>query len=459
MNRKTVNTVIILGVISLTLILSIQIIWINKTVQAQKRTIEIQQKEDSLNLKQFSERAHIALRNVLEQINTNQYKDSTDLYGAVKQIRSNYFSVDIVEELHPYYLENLLTREFYDQNINQDFQYGIYDCFTDSVVFGNLIKYTNENGYKPLRDSMPGLTSEKLIWKKDGHYFTVLFPNVKSESIEAILPVTSPWFYLILIIAVILVFFAFAINVILRQKRLSEVKTDFINNMTHELKTPISTIGLSSEMLMRMDKDSDIERLKKYAEIIYKENKRLENQVERVLNVAKLDKEKLTLNKEIISIHELIRDAKESFDMSQFEKGGKVELVLNASNDFIEVDPVHFTNVIYNLIDNAVKYCNTIPYIKIQTQATGNFFECSVMDNGIGIKKEDLNMIFDKFYRVSTGNLHDVKGFGLGLYYVKLIIEEHNGKIGVKSVLNKGTVFTIKLPVNASDASKKSKVV
>jgi two-component system phosphate regulon sensor histidine kinase PhoR len=448
MNRRTVNTVIILGIISLASILFIQIFWIRKTIQAQQITIEIQEKEDSLNLKQFSERTHIALRNVLEEISDNPHDASADLYGAVKQVSTNYFVVDIVDELHPYYLETLLKREFYDQSLNQDFIYGIYDCYSDSIVFGNLIRFTKDSLYAPGKSKMNGVTSEKLAWKQDGHYFTVMFPNVKAKSIENVRQVTSPWIYLVVIITLILVFFAFAINVILKQKRLSEIKTDFINNMTHELKTPISTIGLSSELLLKGDFKDDPERLKRYAEIIYKENKRLENQVERVLNVAKLDRDKLVLSQDWCDMHELIDEAKDSFDLNQTDLGGQIELQLRSTNARLFIDEVHITNVIYNLLDNAVKYTERTPQIVIETATVGDQFEIQLSDNGIGIKREDVRMIFDKFYRVPTGNLHNVKGFGLGLYYVKLVIEAHGGTIQVKSTLGKGTTFRILLPYN-----------
>lgn len=446
MNRKTINTVIVLGILSLLSVLSIQLFWIHKTNEAQRLTVQIQEREDSLNLKQFSERAHIALRDVLEQINT---KDdiSANLYGAVKQIRPNYFSVDIEEELHPFYLEQLLKREFDNQSLNQDFVYGIYDCYSDSIVFGNLIKYNKNSSYSVTNNDSVGKTSNQLKWKNDGHYFTVLFPNVSSSSIAVSKTDFYPWFYLVVLLLLLFLFFVFTLNVILKQKRLSEVKTDFINNMTHELKTPISTIGLSSELLLRGDFKEDPDRLHRYAEIIYKENKRLENQVERVLNVAKLDREKLTLKKESCSIHDLILEAKESFDINQTDKGGEIELLLDAQRETLMVDEVHITNVIYNLLDNAVKYCNTVPHIDVRTWDDGQFFYLTITDNGIGIKREDLKMIFDKFYRVPTGNLHDVKGFGLGLYYVKLIVEEHGGTIQVKSQLGKGTTFSLKFPL------------
>lgn len=445
MNRKTINAVIGLGILSVLSILLIQLYWIHKTTESQLLTVKIQEREDSLNIEQFSERAHIALRNVLEQIQSDQ-SENLDLYGAVKQIRPNYFTVDIIDTLHPFYLEQILKREFDNESLNEDFVYGIYDCYSDSIVFGNLIKYTKDSSYATSSDNQIGETSEQLKWKNDSHYFTVWFPNVKPTVINVAKLNYSPWIYVISVVFLMLVFFLFSLNVILKQKRLSEVKTDFINNMTHELKTPISTIGLSSEMLMRSDFSQDPARLKQYAEIIYKENKRLEHQVERVLNVAKLDKEKLTLQKELCSIHELIQNAKISHDLNCLEHGLNLQLLLDAEKFHVLVDEVHITNVIYNLIDNAVKYCKDQPEIVIRTWNDDRYFYFTISDNGIGIRKEDQKMIFDKFYRVPTGNLHDVKGFGLGLYYVKLIIEEHKGQVTVKSAPEKGTTFQIKLP-------------
>ena len=445
MIRRNINAVVVLGIISLASILVVQMVWMRKTIAIQQTNIAIQEKEDSLNLKQFSEQAHIALRNVLEEISTSK-SDSSDLYGAVKQIRTNYFVVDINEELHPFYLETLLKRQFYDQSINQDFQYGIYDCFSDSIVFGNLIKYSKATGYAPASDTMAGITSAKLPWKTDGHYFTVVFPNVMAKTIEEPTEFISPWIYVTIIVVLVMIFFGYTITVILRQKRLSEVKTDFINNMTHELKTPISTIGLSSEMLMRTDFTNEPEKLQRYASIIFKENKRLENQVERVLNVAKLDKEELTLKKEDVDVHELLTEAKENFDINQLEQGGSIQLELQAGTPVIHADPVHVTNVVYNLLDNAVKYCDKKPVINVKTVNDKKGLQIEITDNGIGMKREDLKMIFDKFYRVPTGNLHNVKGFGLGLYYVKLIIDSHGGKIDVKSKPGEGTTFSVFLP-------------
>lgn len=447
MNRKTINAVIIFGLVSVLFILVVQVLWIRNSESLVKKHIEFQEKEDSLNLIHFAENTHIALRNVLEEISTIK-ADSSDLYGAVKQVRTNYFTVDINEELHPYYLENLLKREFYDQNIQQTFQYGIYDCFTDSIVFGNLLKYEGSSYVKPHADSIKGVTSPDIKWKKDGHYFTVYFPDVISQSTEEEAKVYSPYNYLFIIVALVLLFFGYTVIVILKQKRLSEVKTDFINNMTHELKTPISTIGLSSEMIMRTDIEKEPEKVQKYASIIFKENKRLQSQVERVLNVAKLDKNEIVLKKEPFNMVELFEEVKDNFEFNQEAKGGNVHLELAATEDEILVDPVHISNVVFNLVDNAIKYCTETPNIHIRTSSDKRFYYIEVEDNGIGIKRENQKMIFDKFYRVPTGNLHDVKGFGLGLYYVKLIIESHKGTIAVRSTPGKGTTFTIKLPIS-----------
>ncbi len=444
MKRYSLNTLILLGLISVAGIMVIQGVWVRKTMELQVKNIAIQEKEDSLNIKEFSEQCHVALRNVLEQINIED-SDSSDLYGAVKQIRSNRFKVDINEELQPYYLETLLKKAFYAQNINQDFIYGIYDCFTDSIIYGNLIKFTKEALYEPISLDESGITSENLSIKNDGHYFTVFFPNVEAKSIVPVRFI-SPWIYIGIIVLLVVVFFSYSLMIIFRQRKLSEVKNDFINNMTHELKTPISTISLSSEMLMRIESDTDFEKIKRYAGIIFDENKRLENQVERVLNVAKLDKDKLILNKEKMDVEEILNQLKDSFELFQKKDGAQFNLNIGEGSHVITADPVHITNVLHNLTDNAVKYSEGRPVILISTDISEKGLTIKITDEGIGIKKEHLKSIFDKFYRVPTGNVHNVKGFGLGLYYVKLIVESHRGEIHVKSSINKGTSFTITLP-------------
>ena len=444
MKRFRINAVIILGVISLSSILLVQLLWVRKTIEIQSTSIAIQQKSDSLNLKEFSEQTSLALRNVLNII-SSAIEDSSDQYGAIKQLNVNQFKVDIIQELDPYYLETLLKKALYNQNIHEDFTFGIYDCFTNQLTFSKLYKFTDDSLYTLVNNDIIGLDSARLKLKNDGHYFTVFFPNVQNKLPQNTV-FLSPWIYISTIVFLVLIFFGFSLATIIKQKRLSEVITDFINNMTHELKTPIATISLSSEMIMRLDTDDDLEKAKKYAGIIFKENKRLETQVERVLNISTLDTENTTLNKKSLDFHELLVEVKDTFDFNQLANGGKILIENNASVFTIQADPIHITNVVYNLLDNAVKYSTTKPVISITTKNERNHLVIEIKDNGIGIRKEDLKMIFDKFYRVSTGNIHDIKGFGLGLFYVKLIINEHNGSIDVKSKLGEGSTFTIKLP-------------
>ena len=444
MKRFRINAVIILGVLSLSSILLVQLLWVRKTIEIQSTSTAIQQKSDSLNLKEFSEQTNLALRNVLNVI-SNAIEDSSEHYGAIKQLNVNQFKVDIIQELDPYYLETLLKKALYNQNIHEDFTFGIYDCFTNQLTFSKLYKFTDDSLYTLVNNNIIGLDSARLKLKNDGHYFTVFFPNVQNKLPQNTV-FLSPWVYISTIVFLVLIFFGFSLATIIKQKRLSEVITDFINNMTHELKTPIATISLSSEMIMRLETDDDLEKAKKYAGIIFKENKRLETQVERVLNISTLDTENTTLNKKSLDFHELLVEVKDTFDFNQLANGGKILIENNASVFTIQADPIHITNVVYNLLDNAVKYCTTKPFISITTKNERNYLVIEIKDNGIGIRKDDLKMIFDKFYRVSTGNIHDIKGFGLGLFYVKLIINEHNGSIDVKSKLGEGSTFTIKLP-------------
>jgi two-component system phosphate regulon sensor histidine kinase PhoR len=235
--------------------------------------------------------------------------------------------------------------------------------------------------------------------------------------------------------------------VILKQKRLSEIQKDFINNMTHEFKTPISTIAVSTEVLKDPGIIHQPERLLNYTTIIEKENTRLKLQVERVLQMARLDREDIGLKKELVDVHQLIQDAIKNTSGSLHEKTGSISCQLNATRHTLEADRLHLTNVLYNLIDNAIKYCKASPQIIIHTLNTARNFTIEITDNGIGISPENQKRVFQKFYRVSTGNVHDVKGFGIGLNYVKSIIESHKGTIKLESELGRGSTFKISLPV------------
>ena len=447
MNSKSIKTVIVLGIISILFVLIIQIFWIQKNLDFQETNIKIQNRQDSLNIAQFDDKVIIALKKVAEDIQAINQTD-INLYGNVQQRSSNYFTVEMQDTVHPFLLEQLLKWEFDEKNLQEDFQFGIYDCWSDSIIYGNYMKFESDSIYtvESVKNYQLDIDEIALKLNTDLHYFGVIFPSRGHHQFNNVPSKVTPWFYLAAIIFFVVIFFSFTISVILRQKKLSEVKNDFINNMTHELKTPIATIRISSETLLNFDENTDSDRRLRYAGIIYKENKRLEQQVERVLNIAKLDKKELKFKLETFDIHEIIEEAKENFEFSQIEEAnGKISMSLDAANSVVNADQVHITNIIHNLIDNAIKYCNTEPNIHIQTENSKNKILIKISDNGKGISKENVKFIFDKFYRVPTGNVHDVKGFGLGLYYVKTILEELDGSIQVKSSLGSGSTFTISL--------------
>ncbi|NLJ20688.1 MAG: HAMP domain-containing histidine kinase [Bacteroidales bacterium] len=275
------------------------------------------------------------------------------------------------------------------------------------------------------------------------YYLQVDFPtrqNYILNSMNLLLPS-------VVLVILILTIFIIAIIIILRQKQLNNIKNDFVNNMTHELKTPIATISLASQMLQDPNIGKTPEMLQHVSKVIHDETQRLSFQVEKVLQMAIFEKEKSPLNLTEIHINSLIQDVIHSFSLRVTNSGGKIIPSLKAEKDLALIDEVHFTNVIFNLMDNALKYSNKPLLLNIETWNEKDRIFISIEDNGIGIRKEDLKRIFEKFYRVSTGNLHNVKGFGLGLAYVKKIITDHKGTIKVESEPNIGTKFTISLPI------------
>jgi two-component system phosphate regulon sensor histidine kinase PhoR len=256
------------------------------------------------------------------------------------------------------------------------------------------------------------------------------------------------WSFSSFVLLLVIVFFAYTLFVILKQKRLSEIQKDFINNMTHEFKTPISTIAVSAEVLKDPNIVNQPERLLNYTSIIEKENLRLKQQVERVLQMARLDKEDMGLKKERVEMNQLIQDAIRNTSVALHERHGKVKEECDSEPCLLHVDKLHITNVLANLLDNAIKYCRVEPEITIKTMHHAKGVTVEVQDNGIGISPENHKRVFQKFFRVPTGNVHDVKGFGLGLSYVKTIIEAHGGTISLQSEVGKGSLFRFFLPVD-----------
>ncbi len=251
----------------------------------------------------------------------------------------------------------------------------------------------------------------------------------------------------IVFMLIIISAFYVTIRSLLNQKKLSEIKSDFINNMTHEFKTPLATISLAVDAIRNEKVQSDPEKIRYFSGIVKEENIRMNKHVETILQAALMEKQELKLNLEELHMHDIVQQALDNHQLQLQDKEGVVELHLNARHDLIEVDDVHFTNLVSNLIDNAIKYSKDKPLIRITTHSTSKHIVLKVEDNGIGMSKESLKRIFEKFYRAHTGNLHNVKGFGLGMSYVKTVIDAHKGRIKVDSVLGKGSSFIVEMPL------------
>jgi two-component system phosphate regulon sensor histidine kinase PhoR len=439
--KKQVRTVIIAGCLAIAGILALQVFWVQNNLRIQEQEQRRQKDQQAMVEDEFNERVRTALSHVARQI-SRIYNNPEETYKTVEQLHSNYFVVRINDTLHPYLLENLLKRAFDEYNINEDFQYGIYDCFTDSVVYSDYVSL----------DSSASIIEDKDIpeieWQNDGHYFSVRFPSRKSLLIQPPIEMPNAWLIASAAVFLAFLFFGYAINTIIRQKRISEMRNDFISNMTHELKTPISTIGLSAEMLLRNNSEVSREKISRYASIISAENKRLERQVERVLQISRLEKGKVVLQLEMIDIKVMIEECVNNFSLSLIESGGKITVQIDETFGKLKADKLHFTTIINNLIDNAIKYSDRVPEILITAVRSPLEAQITVRDSGIGMDSSQLKQIFEKFYRAQTGNIHNSSGYGLGLYYVKLLTDAHGWGIMVDSNLGEGSEFKIKIPLH-----------
>ncbi|KQB99409.1 sensor histidine kinase KdpD [Pedobacter sp. Hv1] len=336
-------------------------------------------------------------------------------------------------------LDTLIKRELLNKGINLDYDFWVKLAKKDSVLYKNVSHITN--------DVLPKNTYGFTLFNKDiirdpGILF-VYFPQKNSLLLDNIFATMASSAALLLVLIFI---FTYTIYAIIRQKKLSEMKTDFINNMTHEFKTPVATIMIASEALKDPEIVEDKSRINRLAGIIYDENVRLGNHIERVLSVARLDKKEINLEHNPVNINDLITAVVDSMSLQLQKKNADITLNLNAEQEIIMGDELHLSNVIYNLIDNANKYSLDAPKIIISTKNTTKNLCIEVSDEGIGLTKDQTKRIFDQFYRVPTGNLHDVKGFGLGLNYVQDIVSQMNGSVKVQSEKDKGTTFEVTIP-------------
>lgn len=367
-----------------------------------------------------------------------QDNDFNVLEAAAKEM--SQVDVPLRSRVNPDMLNKLIRAELDNRNIKLDYSFWVKSVAHNSVLFHKTALQSDPplaaNTYQTT------LFSQDVI--RDPGMLYVNFPD-KESLIFSNLGVTMASSAGLLLVLISI--FSYTLYAILRQKKISEMKTDFINNMTHEFKTPVSTIMIASEALRDPDILADKNRVSKLAGIIYDENVRLGNHIERVLSIARLEKRELHLDIEPVDMNVLIAAVVDSMELQLRKREATVIQELLALNAVVMGDELHLSNVIYNLLDNANKYSEDKPHIRLSTRNSGNQLILEVADQGIGISREHSKRVFDQFYRVPTGNLHDVKGFGLGLNYVMDIVTQLKGTIGVKSEKDKGTVFEIVLPV------------
>lgn len=364
----------------------------------------------------------------------------------VKGVFRQLVSVErpVQQRINPVKLDSLLKAEIADQDIDIPFGYGVQARPQNRVFFAS--RHSGQSGPGAGQAVPPGAFRVSLFpndLHAEGNFLYVYFPEKKR-----FLNLSTFWvmFASLLMSGAIVGLFYVSASTMLRQKKLSEVKNDFINNMTHEFKTPIATVSLACEMLQDPDVQANATHSGRYLKVIQDENRRLGSQVEKVLQAAALDKGELSLKRTTVNLHDTIGAVLQNTGVQIEQRAGMVDLHLNAANPVVQADEVHITNVIYNLLDNANKYSPGAPRITIRTENTGEGVHLSISDRGIGMARETVGRIFDKFYRVPTGNIHDVKGFGLGLSYVKTVVDAHQGTISVDSKPGAGSTFGVFLP-------------
>ncbi len=385
----------------------------------------------SLEEKQFDEKVNIALRNVADRLLLGD-ANKTSRIRPITKTASNEFFVETLCYFPLRKLDSNLVIEFSKRNINASFDYQILKAKDNTIILGNTITRL------VYRDSTACVAR---IDDKENLNFKIIFNNKPTYLLGSM----KIWLFSSVSVILLLGVFTFIIISILKGRKLANLKKDFVNNMTHEFKTPIANISVASDAIRNKRSEMDEGKLNRYAEIISKENNRLNELVNMTLNFSSIEKNEETFRFEKIDLHQLIKDSVLTFGPLIKERNGLLTLDLKSDKEIIG-DKIHLTNMVNNLIDNAIKYSDEKPEINIETENEKNQLALTISDKGNGIAKENQEHIFEKFYREETGNIHNTKGYGLGLSYVKLIIEKHKGTISFESKIGVGTTFTIYLP-------------
>ncbi len=450
MGRNTIRYVIILATFSVLGIILIQFFFLRNTV--------------NLNERKFHESTTKALNVVAHKLvsynqKVNGREPKADLPNAVDQISNNYYVVNVNEDIHPGLLEHFLIEEFKNHNLKVDFEFAIYDCENEKMVYGKHLMEQNDSLTSTLLvskqsnecDAEDALFEQyyktQAVKKECGlptcekytYYFGVSFPNRSKYYSSQV----HGWYVVNGFLLIVILFFGYTLFVIFKQRRLSEIQKNFINNLTHEFRTPIASIDLSSKVISDPRILDHPNRLREYSNIISEQTQRLSSQVDKVLLMASIEKQRLKLDLTMIELNEFVQKSIADFKTSQNGHQYTINFTSEVEEWRIQADALHFSNVIFNILDNAIKYCDKAPQIDVVLSETKKDIQLKFADNGIGIPKEYRKKIFARFYRIPTGDIHNVKGFGLGLDYVRKIIERHHWEIQVSDNSPKGSIFTI----------------
>ncbi len=445
----------VIGLMALALIGTavVQLYWINWSVRMKEE--------------QFNEAIMASLHRVASKLERND--PSLDFQGSPlhedwsvrqkhlelvdREIRLQKYPLE--NRIDPLYLRKIIVQEFQDMELDLDYSFGVFDNVHKRMIILN--GFFQADVGDPTRATDPGIELVTLL--KNSEYEVPLFTGLSGSpgSLKLFFPTKATWLWRsvwpllalgMLLILLIVACFSYVVLVIFRQKKLSEIKNDFVNNMTHEFKTPIATISLASDSIVSPAVIGQPDKVRRFTDIIKQENRRMLSQVEKVLQMALLDKQNFKLNLKPVDLHAIISQAVANIELQVQQREGTVAMELAATKATVLADPVHMTNIIYNLLDNANKYSPERPEISIATRNRGAVIEVMVSDKGIGLSREAQKLVFEKFYRVPTGNLHNVKGFGLGLSYVKAMVTAHAGKVEVQSEPGRGSTFTLTFPVS-----------
>ncbi len=467
MEKRTIQAIIILMSVALIGICVIQFYWLKNGIDLEAQNFDNQVRYSLNRVKQNLEDDANDIENIKRGQSSIFNKDKDPLEKIFKPtldgfVREKYESqvANIAWLLNPEYalgtisppdLSRYLRVELLSQGIDLNYDFGVYSNDEEDYIITNgkfsVVNVSGSSSDSGVSTRLSQSMYQVNLFDSEGRTtvgsLRIFFPEKTSFLLKSVLPALISS---ILLTGLILFCFVYTINVILTQKKVSLMKTDFINNMTHEFKTPIATISLAADSIGNPMVKGNEKLIDRYADIIKQENKRMLTQVEKVLQIARLDKKDFTLKLVDINLNDQVTIAVENTRLRVNQRDGKIEAYLKAKNAKVLGDQNHISNVLHNLLDNAIKYSPEPPDIIITTNDVANGVEITVADKGIGMSKEDLKRIFEKFYRVSTGNLHDVKGFGLGLSYVKAITDAHKGKVKAQSELGKGSSFTVYLP-------------